>query len=104
MTIEVQPFAQTGDTVLIAATTTSAQATIPFGAALTATTFRVYNDGPSLVFVNIGKTTAVASVKSIPVPSGSIQVINKGANDTVAAVTLATTANVYITPGFGFST
>ena len=104
MAMEIQPFAQTGDTVLIAATTTSASATIPFGVANTSTSFRVYNDGPALVFVTVNKTSAIATVKSIPISVGATQLINKGPNDTVAAVTLTTTANVYITPGFGITT
>ena len=102
--IELQPYAQTGDTILIAATTVSGLASLPFGVASASTSLRVYNDGPSLAFVTIGKGTATASVKSIPIPSGGTQLINKGPNDTVAAVTLTTTANVYFTPGYGITT
>ena len=104
MAVELQPFTQTGDTLLIAATTVSGTATLPAGAALTSTAIRVYNDGPSLVFITVGRGSATASIRSIPVASGNTQLINKGANDTVAAVTLATMANVYITPGFGITT
>ena len=102
--IELQPFQPTGDTVLIAATTTSGQASIPFGPAAAATLLRVYNDGPSMVFVTVGKTTAIASIKSVPIGVGNTQVINKGPNDTVAAMTLTTTANVYFSPGNGITT
>ena len=104
MAVELQPFTQVGATMLIAATTASGTATLPAGPALTSTSFRIYNDGPSLVFIAIGKGGATATIQSFPVGVGNTQLLNKGANDTVAAVTLATTANVYITPGFGITT
>jgi len=104
MAVELQPFTQVGDTLLIAATTVSGTATLPAGAALTSTAIRVYNDGPSLAFITVGYGSATASIRSIPVAAGNTQLINKGPNNTVAAVTLVTTANVYITPGFGITT
>ena len=101
MAIEINTFLPTGPTVLVAATTVSASQTIGFSTAINAGSVRVYNDGPNLAFVTFGKTTATASVTSIPVPVGAVEVLGKVAFDTFAAVTLTGTANVYFTPGIG---
>ena len=101
MAIEINTFLPAGPTVVVAATTASASATIPFGSAANAISVRVYNDGPNLAFIAIGKGTATASVASIPIPPGAVEVLGKVANDTFAVVTLAGTANVYFTPGGG---
>ena len=101
MSNDVTTFAPSGGTAVIAATTVSGSAVLPFGSAAAGNNIRVYNDGPSLVFIKIGTGTVTASVTSIPLPVGAVEVLSKGANDTVAAVTLSATANVYVTPGNG---
>ena len=105
MAIELASFAQQGDTVLIAATTTSVSATTTPGVAATAGNVRVYNDGPNLAFITMGYAATpggiVSSIKKIPLAVGVVKVFGKGAFDTFAAVTLVGTANVYFTPGLG---
>lgn len=105
MAIELTSFVQQGDTVLIAATTTSAFASTTPGVAATAGNVRVYNDGPNLAFITMGYAVTpggiVSSVKKIPLAVGVVKVFGKGAFDTFAAVTLTGTANVYFTPGLG---
>ena len=101
MAIEVSTFLSAGPTVLVAATTVSASVTIPFGIAANAVSVRVYNDGPNLAFINLGKGATTASITSIPLPIGAVEMLGKVANDTFAVVTLSGTANVYFTPGHG---
>lgn len=101
MAIEINTFLPAGNTVIVAATTVSSSVTIPFGVAVNAISVRVYNDGPNMAFISIGKGTATASTAGIPIPAGAVEVLGKVASDTFSAVTLLGSANVYFTPGGG---
>ena len=101
MAIEVSTFLAAGPTVVVAATTVSGSVTIAPGASTNAISVRVYNDGPNLAFIAIGKGATTASAVNIPLPVGAVEMLGKNANDTFAVVTLTGTANVYFTPGHG---
>ena len=101
MANDVTTFVPSGNTVAIAASTVSGSVTLPAGAALSGINVRVYNDGPSLAFIKIGAGSATASLTSIPLPAGAVEILSKATNDTFAVVTLSSTANVYFTPGNG---
>ena len=66
MANDVTTFVPSGNTVIIAATTSSGSVTLPAGAALAGINVRVYNDGPSLAFIKIGTGSAMASVSALP--------------------------------------
>ncbi len=96
------PFTPSGDTVKVAATTTSGS--VALGSA--ARTVRVYNASTSLAHIALGAGAATASATgddSIPMAAGATEVFSVGANITHAAALLATgTGDVYFTPGDGF--
>lgn len=87
-------FQQTGPTVSIAATVTSAEV-----AATVSQQQQVYNAGTGVAFLAWGGATVVADATGYPVAPGAVIVVTppKGATN-VAAIGVGT---VYITPGQG---
>ena len=64
---------------------------------------RIYNDGPSLAFVEFGGTVATLAITttSMPVAVGAIEVVNIDQCAYAAAITASGTASVYFTKGYG---
>jgi hypothetical protein len=91
-----------GETVNIAATATSASVTLS-DSATNSSNMRVYNAGPSTVFLRVGVAAQTASATAdMPIPAGGVENFYKGKADTVAAVCASGgTATVYLTPGEG---
>lgn len=87
-----------GKSTSISATGTTASATVP----AEAPQLRVFNLGPSTIFVRwgVGAQTAVAT--DMAIPAGVVEMFHKGNADTVAAICgSGGTATVYLTPGVG---
>lgn len=81
--------------VSISATTSSASTALPTGAAA-ATSIDVINQGTATVFITTGVGSATATTSSNPVLSGQRVTISKPiGDDTVAAITAASTATAY---------
>lgn len=89
------------ETKTLSATTTSSSASFTAATGVLVTQMRVYNAGTDLVFIRwgVGAQTAVAT--DTPIPSGAIEVFNKGLADTVAVIASTGTATVYVTAGEG---
>lgn len=105
---DVRPFVPTGNTVQIAATSTSGNVAISAARPKVAElpgTMRVYNAGPNLVWIAQGATSALTAsgTTDLPVPAGNTEVFEMlGDTVFVAAICAAVqTATVYFTPGQG---
>ena len=82
-------------TVKLSPIITSVSATIPTGT----TALRIYNSGPSPVFVRWGTGAQTATANDLPIASGATEMFGKAtANDTVAAISTGMAA-VYISAG-----
>jgi hypothetical protein len=87
-----------GTTTSIAATATSASATVNGYAK----SVRLYNKGPNTAFVKFGVGATTATASDMPLPAGAIETFSKDRADTIAAICAATeTATVYVTSGEG---
>lgn len=94
---QTQQFRPTG-TVTIAASTTSANVTLPTGG----DTCVVYNSGTVLAFVRLDGAGAVATSVDFPVPPGAQVVLDCPSTVTTAtAITASSTVTVYFTRGIG---
>jgi hypothetical protein len=98
------PFRPRGATVKLAATTTSAQATLSTQRDATAAGFdtvRVYNASGATAFIEFGTDpTAVSTGASMPVLAGSIETFGVSGGVTKAAAILASgTGDIYFTSG-----
>jgi len=91
------PFTPSATTQSIAATTTSASATVIANQPCV----RVYNVGPSIAFVRFTAGASTALVTDMPVAAGAIELFTKGDADTVSAITASGTATIYLTVGEG---
>lgn len=97
----MNPFSPSGDTVKVAATTTSGS--VALGAA--ARTVRVYNAATTLAHISFGVGAATAAAggdDSLPMAPGSVEVfaVNTGVSH-AAAILPSGTGDVYFTPGDG---
>jgi hypothetical protein len=93
-------FAPIGATVNLAATTASSRVAVP--ASLAASALRIYNSGSGAAFVELGSSTVVATLSSLPIAPGAVEVITSNGAYTNAAVILASgTSTVYFTQGEG---
>lgn len=93
-----EAFSQAGDTVTISASTTSANAAITPGVPH----ILVSNTTSNYVFITTGTAGVVANATKTPINKDSQAVINLPYGHThVAAVTVAGSGTVYITPGQG---
>ncbi len=85
-------------TVSLSATTSTGRVVI------TASTgvgeYRVYNAGPSTVFIKEGDNTVIAAVTDMPIPAGAVEVLSFGSTN-IAGITSTGTATLYITSGDG---
>ena len=82
-------------TVKLSPIVSSVSATIPTGT----TALRIYNSGPSPVFVRWGSGAQTATANDLPIASGATEMFGKAtANDTVAAISTGMAA-VYISAG-----
>jgi hypothetical protein len=87
-----------GKSTSIAATATTASADVPAEAA----SLRVFNLGPSTIFVRWGVGAQTAVTTDMAIPAGVVEMFHKGAANTVAAICGAGgTATIYLTPGVG---
>lgn len=96
---DIQAFAplQMG-TVTVAVSTVSATTVIQAGSA--SRRMRIYNSGPSTVFVEYGSAAATVA-NSMPIPAGQTEVLSWGRQSALSMITAAATATVYVTPGEG---
>ncbi|MEI7837071.1 MAG: hypothetical protein WCK05_11780, partial [Planctomycetota bacterium] len=79
-------------TVKLSPIITSVSATVPTGT----TALRIYNSGPSPVFVRWGTGAQTATANDLPIASGACETFGKAsANDTVAAISTGM-ATVYV--------
>lgn len=108
----VNPFTPVGATVTVSATTSSSDEALPATAVGSSTTnagtiggadvLRFYNAGTAIAFVRWGVGAQTAVTTDMPVAPGTIEVFSKAYEaDTVAAITAAGTATVYVTAGRG---
>jgi hypothetical protein len=82
----------------IAATGTTASATVP----AEAPSLRIFNLGPSTIFIRWGVGTQTSVTTDMAIPAGVVEMFHKGRADTVAAICGAGgTSTVYLTPGAG---
>lgn len=86
-----------GKSTSIAATTTTASASVP----AEAPSLRVFNAGPATIFIRWGVGTQTALTTDMAIPAGVVEVFYKRVADTVAAITSAGASTVYLTPGTG---
>ena len=83
------------NTVKLSPIISSVSASIPTGT----TALRIYNSGPSPVFIRWGTGAQTATTNDLPLASGATETFGKAsANDTVAAISIGM-ATVYITSG-----
>lgn len=61
---------------------------------------RIYNSGPSTVFVEYGNTPATVA-NSMPIPAGQTELFSFGRSGFLSMITASSTATVYVTPGEG---
>lgn len=98
------PFAPTGATLTLSATTTSGTtsrtAIVP---SAQAQQLRLAAPaGGAVVFVKVGNSAVTAAVTDMPLLPGTIEMFSIGPQDThIAAITAASTQSVYVTPGQG---
>jgi hypothetical protein len=87
----------------IAATTTSGSVTLT-GESLNQADIWIFNAGTDYVFCRWGVGAQTAATTDIPFPSGTVNIVSRGATgvNTVACRANTTTATVYIVPGNGF--
>lgn len=97
--MNVQSFSPIETKTISATTTSSSQTFSATGAA--ATQVRVYNAGSVTAFIRWSLTSATAVTTDMPIAPGTIELFNKGLNDTVAAITAAGAATLYVTAGEG---
>lgn len=83
-------------TTSVSATTSSARALVGAGPSV-----RLYNAGSATVFVAFGTDSVTATTSDMPVPAGTIEVLERGANTHLAALTASGTATLYVTAGLG---
>jgi len=91
-----------GVTVPVAATTSSASASLASGAA--PMQVRMFNSGSTTAFVKFGPTGLTAATTDYPLPANAIEVITipASATTTFAAAIYGTgSGTVYFTPGAG---
>jgi hypothetical protein len=63
---------------------------------------RLYNAGPSTIFVEFGNAGVTAAVATgLPIPAGQTESFSFGRATHLAAITAAGTATLYATPGEG---
>lgn len=94
----LKTFFPKGDaTVSVAATTTSASATLDAHSNVV----RVVNAGADTVFIRFGKGATTATATDMPVLAGATETFTKGDSTTVAVLAAASTATVYFTNGEG---
>jgi hypothetical protein len=87
-------------TSTIAVTTSSAATSV--NPAPGSPRMRLYNAGPSTVFVEQGNSSVVATVAaSMPIPAGGVEVFTFARATHLAAITGSGTATLYATPGEG---
>ena len=92
--VSPKQFAPTS-TVKLSAILTSVSASIPTGT----TALRIYNSGPSPVFIRWGPGAQNATANDLPLASGATEMFGKSsANDTVAAISTGM-ATVYVSAG-----
>ena len=92
--VSPKQFAPTS-TVKLSAILTSVSTSIPTGT----TALRVYNSGPSPVFIRWGTGAQAATANDLPLASGATEMFGKSsANDTVAAISTGM-ATVYVSAG-----
>lgn len=99
----MHPFTPTGDTVNVAAISTTGNVALGTFSGSAGASVRVYNAGTATVFIAFGISTVEAvAATSMPVPAGAIEVFAVGPGVThMAAITASSTATVYATPGQG---
>ncbi len=82
-------------TVKLSPIVSSVSASIPTGT----TALRIYNSGPTTVFVRWGTGAQIATANDLPIASGACEIFGKAtANDTVAAISTGM-ATVYVSSG-----
>ena len=86
-----------GDTVTLAAATTSARAALD----PTSNAVRVVNDGTVTAFISFGDSNVAATASKMPIKAGATEVFTKGNATHVAALVATGTANLYFTSGEG---
>ena len=92
--VSAKQFSPTG-TVKLSPIVSSVSAGIPTGTSA----LRIYNSGPTTVFVRWGTGAQTATVNDLPIASGATEMFGKAsANDTVAAISTGM-ATVYISAG-----
>lgn len=100
--MDINIFSPIGNTVNVAATTSTGSVALTSAGTIGDATVRVYNAGTVEAFVNFGASgvTAVATT-SIPIAPGGTFAFSKGGNTHAAAITASGSATVYFTTGRG---
>lgn len=62
---------------------------------------RLYNPGPSVLFVRFGDSTVTATTADLPLPVGAVEVLDATGASHVDAVTASGTSILYATCGKG---
>ena len=93
----IKPFKPQALTVTLNATTSSSSAAVP----AYSEQIRVHNAGTAVAFMRWGVGATNAVLTDMPIAAGGTEIFTKDAADTVAVITLAGTATVYVTPGAG---
>lgn len=96
----VDPFTAygNGQTVTVAASTSSAAGTLP----ITSSDVRVYNATDAIAFVKFSNAAApTATSADIPIPPGGVEVFGANGAKYVGVILASSSGNVYFTSGRG---
>jgi len=112
--MSAKPFTPEGNTVLITAAVTAPTPVVVASNTLGGNQYRVINNGSVTAFLGFGANAAIATTNavaptsgsgnstfSIPLLAGTDEILSFLPNMYATAVTLSSTATIYITPGDG---
>jgi hypothetical protein len=112
--MSAKPFTPEGNTVLITAAVTAPTPVVVASNTLGGNQYRVINNGSVTAFLGFGANAATATTNavaptsgsgnstfSIPLLAGTDEILSFLPNMYATAVTLSSTATIYITPGDG---
>ena len=96
-------FAPAGNTVNLAADTSTDRVALTAPASAGGYQVRIYNAGSATAFVRFGTDTIEATTGAgMPIPSGQTEVFTMASTVThMAAITASSTATLYVTTGYG---
>ncbi len=94
-----QNFKPTGNTVNIAATTSTANVQIV--SSNKPRQIAVFNSHTAIVYINFGGASVTATSSNMPIPANGWIIIDAGQAEYVAALAASSSGTIYFTPGVG---